>query len=101
MEWLKGHGFQIVAGAFAAIAIFDHPYSYYQITRWIVCAVAIYAAYQAYQAGKAAWPWIFGVVAVLFNPLFPFYFAKGTWQVLDAIVAAIFFVSLFTKASKE
>ena len=70
------------------------PYGYYQILRWVVTATAIYVAYNARRGGKPAWSWVMGMVAVLFNPLWPIYLSKGTWIWLDLIVAILFLVSI-------
>jgi hypothetical protein len=49
----------------------------------------------AYEQGKTAWAWIFGIIAVLFNPVAPIYLARETWSVIDLIVAAILVASIF------
>jgi hypothetical protein len=36
-----------------------------------------------------------GVIAILFNPIAPVYLDKGTWVVIDLIVAALFLISIF------
>lgn len=66
-----------------------HPYSYYQLLRWIVCASAIlgawsYASYRWYivSAGLA-------VIAFLFNPLRPIYMHKYEWRPYDLWSALI------------
>jgi hypothetical protein len=46
---------------------------------------------------RVAWAWIFGILAVLFNPLAPIYLQRATWQIIDSaaigviVTAAIFF----------
>lgn len=37
------------------------------------------------------------IIAVLFNPIIPFHFAKSTWQIVDVVVNTIFFVLAFAK----
>lgn len=84
------------------VAVGSHPYSYYKILQWVVCGIAIYNVYIYKEKGGAVWMWIFGVVAVVFNPLFPFLFTKSIWQNLDIIGAAIFVFSIFDfKTIKE
>jgi hypothetical protein len=77
------------------------PYGYYQLLRWVTTAAGAYAAFQSHQSNKKVWTWIFGIIAVLFNPIVPFYFSKSTWQPIDQITAVIFFVSLFSKNSES
>jgi len=69
------------------------PYSYYQILRWVVSASAVYVAYVAHKNNKTGWLWPMIIVAIVFNPLWPIYLSKGTWSILDFIVAVLFIVS--------
>jgi len=57
--------------------------------------IGSYSAYLAYNSEKKIWACIFGLVALLFNPIIPFYFQRETWQIIDVGVAIIFFISLF------
>ncbi len=77
-------------------AMADNPYAYYQMLRWVVCGVGAYCAYLAYEEKRNTWAWIFGVTAVLFNPIAPIYLERETWVFIDLGVAAMFFVSLFS-----
>jgi Family of unknown function (DUF6804) len=44
---------------------------------------------------RFAWTWIFAVLAVLFNPLAPFYVQRQTWQIIDwASIAVIVFAAI-------
>ena len=96
-NWFKNNWFKLISIVFLLGALGSCPYAYYQISRWIVCAVGVYSSYLAYQSNKISWAWIFGIIAVLFNPILPIYFTREVWQPVDVIVAGIFFVSLFAK----
>ena len=74
-------------------AVARWPYGYYQILRWATCAAAVYVAYNAYQWRKLWAVYLFGVVAVLFNPLAPIHLSRGTWQVVDPAAALAFLVA--------
>ena len=99
--WFRYNWFKILAILFLLGAFGDNPYSYYQILRWVILGTSGYSAYLAYNSGRKIWTWIFGIIALLFNPVIPFYFARGTWQVIDIIVAIIFFVSIFNKTTSS
>jgi len=75
-------------------ALMDNPYAYYQVLRWIIAGVMGYSAYLAYEQKRIVWIWIFGVIAILYNPIAPIYLARGTWMGIDLIVAVIIFISL-------
>ena len=88
----------LVATSMLLVAVFlKLPYGYYQLTRWIVCGTAAYFAYQGYENKKPYWLWPLVVIALLFNPISPVHFIRGTWQVIDFIVAIIFGILFFKK----
>ncbi|MDR4496998.1 MAG: hypothetical protein MRK02_03590 [Candidatus Scalindua sp.] len=76
-------------------ALADNPYGYYQILRWVVCGLTGYLAYLAYEDDQNVWVWIFGITAVLFNPIAPIHLSRETWSVINLIVAAIISTSIF------
>ena len=92
MNWLKVNWFLLVAASFLLGALGGWPYAYYQLLRWVVCGVGAYSAYVAYTKGRTGWAWVFGVIAVLFNPIAPFTFARGTWQLFDVAVVIPFLI---------
>ena len=100
-DWFKNNWFKLIAIVFLLGAMGYWPYAYYQVLRWIVCAIAAYSAYLAYQSKKVGWTWIFGIIAVLFNPIIPIHLTREIWQPIDVIVAIIFFVSLFSKPESK
>jgi hypothetical protein len=67
------------------------PYGYYTFTRIVVCASAAFIAVASWEASKF-WSVSFGLLAILFNPIFPIYLHRGTWFYFD-IAAAIAFVA--------
>jgi hypothetical protein len=76
-----------------------HPYDFYTLLRWICCAVFAYSAFTASEKNRVAWAWIFGALALLFNPIVPLHLQRGTWQIIDwasiaaLVIAAIVFWS--------
>jgi hypothetical protein len=77
------------------VAVAPLSYGYYQFLRWVTCAVGIYIAVMGY-IWKLPWStWVFGAVALLFNPLFPIFFTKQIWQPIDLGTAVLFGLSIF------
>ena len=93
--WLKNNWLKIIAILFLLGALAYNPYSYYQFLRWAILGVCGYSAYLAYNSGRKIWMVIFGAIALLFNPIIPFYFSRSAWQSIDIIVAIIFLISIF------
>lgn len=88
---------RFITTALILIALTNQQIGYYKFLRWIVCATAIYSAFVSYVKSEKMnfGVWLFGLIAILFNPIIPFYLGKNTWQKADIIVAAIFVISAF------
>ena len=87
----------MLMGAFAPL-----PYWYYQFLRWGVCGVSVFLAISAYRWNKAWATWLFGVVAVLFNPIDPIPLTREIWQPIDLAAALLFGLSiLFLSKPRE
>jgi len=94
MNFLKQNWFKFLAILFLLGALGDNPYSYYQFLRWLILGIGAYSAYLSYNNREKTWAWIFGITAVLFNPIVPFALQRELWQVIDIIVAIIFLISV-------
>ena len=99
-QFLKNSWYKILAVIILFGALANNPYSYYQFLRWAIVIIAGYTAYIAYNKQKMGWAWTFGIMAILFNPILPFYLSKDTWQLIDVVSAVIFLVSVFGKNNK-
>ena len=99
---LRAGWFKILAVIILIIGFGNNPYSYYQFERWAILIIGCYSAYLAYKNKDTVWAWIFAIIAILFNPIAPFYMARGTWQLFDLASAVLFFVSISkTKINAE
>ena len=88
----------VVPAVVLLAAVFGHwPYGFYTLMRLIVCGCAIYLAVEAKRMGSAAWPWVLGGVAVLFNPIVPMRMHRSDWQIVDsfAAITLIVFATLY------
>lgn len=69
--------------------------------RVVVCGCAGYLAYLGLKEGnKSLWPWLFGFVAILFNPLAVIHMNKEIWMVVDGLAGCLF-AWLALKAYKQ
>jgi len=84
----------VIPAAIAALMLFGAlgywPYGYYQLLRFVVCGVSAYTAFVAYQWQKLWATWLFGFIAVLFNPLVPIHLPRELWQTIDVACAFLF-----------
>jgi uncharacterized protein DUF6804 len=80
----------LVAAVMLVLAVTGrHPYGFYTLLRWICCAAFAYSAFTAHDGNRVAWVWIFGVLAMLFNPIVPLDFQRDTWQMIDWVTIGL------------
>lgn len=97
---LENNWFKILGVIILILALGTHPYSYYQFLRWVITILGVYSAYLTYEQKDMTWVWIFGIIAVLFNPIAPFYLQKETWQTIDVITAIVITVNIYKSYKK-
>jgi len=85
----------IIAAIMLLLALAPWPYGYYQLLRLVVCGVSVYVAFTAYnwQKQKMWATWLFGFIAVLFNPLLPIHLSREIWQPID-VACGILFIAI-------
>ena len=73
------------------------PYSYFQMVRF--CALVGFGilAYQAKQEDKQTEMFIYGTLALLFQPLIKISLGREIWNIVDVIVGIGLLLSLFKK----
>jgi hypothetical protein len=64
-------------------AVEKQPDSFYTLLRWVCCPVFAYSAVTSFQMKRLLWLCIFGVLAVLFNPISPLGLDRNSWIVAD------------------
>ena len=85
----------LIAAVVLLIALAEMPYGYYRFLRIVTCVAAAFVAYSAYAWKKHWGVWVFGVVAVLFNPLVPIYLSREVWIPIDIAAAGLFAAGIF------
>ena len=87
----------IIASGFLFVALFDGlPYGYFTLLRFVVCAVGAYIAYKTYEKdNESLLIWLFGGIAILFNPIIPIHLTREVWWFIDLIVGGVFLLSIF------
>ena len=72
------------------------PYGYYMLLRLVTTGVLLWAAYISYERKYEVLPWVFAVLALLFNPIFKVHFPKELWAIID-VVTGIFLLVMKDK----
>lgn len=86
----------VIVATMLLLALAPWPYGYYQLLRFVVCGVSVYIAFMAYNWQKIWATWLFGFIALLFNPLIPIHLSRELWQPIDVICALMFTVVAIT-----
>ena len=81
--------FLVVPGVMLIVAAFPLPYGYYTLLRLVVTVCSGVLCF-AYFKNSSAWYILFGMVALLFNPLFPVHLDKVIWAVLDLVIGGTY-----------
>ncbi|CAI9678700.1 DUF6804 family protein [Elizabethkingia anophelis] len=74
--------------------LLDMPYGYYQLVRFIALISFAVLAYQASQQSRQTEMFIYGALALLFQPFFKIALGRELWNIVDVIVGIGLLVSL-------
>jgi hypothetical protein len=76
------------------------PYGYYTLLRLVACGVFAFAAFVAADRKQKVLPWVFGLAALLFNPIVKVHLSKELWAFVD-IAAAILLLATVKKVKTD
>lgn len=69
--------------------------AFYTLLRVVVCLTAVVGFVAARRTGAESWVWVFGVIAVVYNPLVPLYLhSRGLWTIINLVTIALFWNGL-------
>ena len=86
----------IISATFLFLAMLSGwPYGFFTLLKFVIFTLTAYIAWISYQAKQEKWTWIFGFIAVIFNPFIPLYFGRDFWILVDLIVAVFLIISIF------
>ena len=59
------------------------PYGYYMLLRFVATGVFAWAAIVSFERKNQSLPWVFGLLALLFNPIVKIHMPKEFWAFID------------------
>lgn len=92
----------LVASVMLFLAIFNLPYGYYILLRWVVAAVALGIGLAA--IGFSRWPWVFimFIILLVYSPISlsdeydsVIYLNRRAWGFVDLICMSLFIAAIF------
>lgn len=89
------HIIKLILSFLFLICLFQLPYGYYEFVRFVALVGFAYLAYDAYRGGIQRAAFIYGALAILFQPLIKIALGRTLWNIVDVIVAIGLLASLF------
>ena len=69
------------------------PYGYYMLLRIVACVFFVWAFFITQEQNHKITPWLFGLLAIVFNPIIKIHFQKEFWAIIDATAAIVILVN--------
>jgi hypothetical protein len=92
---------KIILAILMFICLADVPYGYFQFVRFAALVGFGILAIAASNDEKQTEMFIFGALALLFQPFFKVALGREVWNVVDVIVGAGLLISTFTSKNKN
>ncbi len=73
-----------------------NPYGYYILLRWVCCVVFAYLTYLAFEQKKQNLVWVFGFIAIIYNPVIRIHLTRDIWSIINIITIIIAGASIKT-----
>ena len=92
---------KIVLSIMLFVCLADMPYGFYELVRFSALVGFVILAYKAHQEGKQTETFIYGALALLFQPIFKIALGRDIWNMVDVIVGIGLIVSIFKKPKED
>lgn len=84
----------LILAAMLLLCLAPMPYGYFMLVRFVAMAVFGLMAYRYIVAEKLTLAYVFGALALLFQPFFKIALGRFLWNVVDVVVAVLL-ITLF------
>lgn len=91
----------LILAAMLLLCLAPMPYGYFNLVRFVMMVACGWMAYQYYQRNKTVATWVFGILAMLFQPMYKIALGRTVWNIVDVIVAIFFIVMFFFERKRE
>jgi len=78
-----------IASAMLLLGAAPLPYGYYTLLRLVATGVFVWAAIIAHEKKDNVLPWVFGLCAIVFNPIIKIHLPKEFWLVIDVAAGVL------------
>lgn len=80
---------------------YDFGSGFFTVIKIVVFIFSLLTIYDYHKRKQAFGVWIFGFIAVLYNPICDVEFVESRWVLVDIIAAAVFAISLLLDYRRE
>ena len=88
---------KIILAVFFFVCLFDMPYGYFQLVRFLALAGFALLAYNSNELGQKVEVIIYVCLAILFQPLLKIALGRQLWNIIDVVVGIGLIVSIFIR----
>lgn len=90
----------VICGMLLFIAALRLPIGYYTFLRIAVTIMAVMLlVHHSQNGGLSIWTILFGVIAILFNPILPIYLhSKSAWIPIDVVAGLVFVADVLMRS---
>ena len=88
---------KIALAILLVICLFDMPYGYYQLIRYIAMVGFAILAYYEYERKNIPMVIVFVALAILFQPLAKISLGRQIWNIVDVVVSIGLIGSIFVR----
>ena len=92
---------KIVLAILFFLCLLDMPYGFYQLVRFFALIGFGILAYQSYQNENQIEAFVYGGLALLFQPLFKIALGREIWNVVDVVVGIGLLLTLMKNGKKS
>ena len=84
----------LILVALMLLCLAPMPYGFFQLVRFVAMVTFGIMAYRYYEANKTMAACVFGILTLLFQPIYKIALGRGIWNVIDVMVAVLM-IALF------
>ena len=88
---------KIILAVLFFMCLFDMPYGFYQLVRFVALIGFVILSYQANQRNRQVEMIIYGALALLFQPFLKIALGREIWNIVDVLVGIVLIITLFIK----
>ncbi|HVA99156.1 MAG TPA: DUF6804 family protein [Bacteroidia bacterium] len=92
---------KIILAVLFFVCLFDMPYGYFQLVRFVALIGFAILAYNSNEQGHKTEVIIYACLAILFQPLIKIALGRQLWNIIDVIVGIGLIVSIFIRPSNN